>query len=200
MERRAGEEFLTKAPVDLPQLEANNNKRYNPQVQIQQQYQQQVTTNSHWSGDEEAILLAKRSAHMQWKDVSSYLPGRTPQSCRAHHHILNRRYNGWSLELLNELCQQYAILKQRMWTQIGETMSVKWQVAENMHWELGKDGIAELAGEPLALQPAANPSLTPREPDQTLEEWFADESNIWVDEIYELFSAEEPYNDDTVTP
>ncbi|KAG6074343.1 hypothetical protein E4U16_004018 [Claviceps sp. LM84 group G4] len=155
MERRAGEEFLTKAPV-----------------QIQQQDQQQVTKNPDWSGDEEAILLAKRSAHMQWKDISTCLPGRTVKGCQLRYHQLTKRCDGWSPELQNELCQQYYILKQRMWEQIVETMSVEWQVAERMHWELGKDGIAELAGVPLTLQPAANPTLTPQERGPTTKEWL----------------------------
>ncbi|KAG6070632.1 hypothetical protein E4U16_006735 [Claviceps sp. LM84 group G4] len=139
MARRAGEEFLINDPVDLPQLEANNYQRYNnAQVQIQQ-HPQQVTEIPTWSGDEEAILLAKYRAEMQWKDISTYLPGR---------------------------------LKQRMWEQIGETMSVEWQVAERIHWGLGKDGIAELAGVPLTLQPAADLTLTPQERGPTTKEWL----------------------------
>ncbi|KAG6060862.1 hypothetical protein E4U33_006873 [Claviceps sp. LM78 group G4] len=107
MARRAGEEFLINDPVDLPQLEANNYQRYNnAQVQIQQ-HPQQVTEIPTWSGDEEAILLAKYRAEMQWKDISTYLPGRSVHTCRWHYHYLIKRCDGWSPELQNELCQWY---------------------------------------------------------------------------------------------
>ncbi|KAG6184005.1 hypothetical protein E4U27_001091 [Claviceps purpurea] len=107
MARRAGEEFLSEAPVDLPQLEAKN---YNAQVQSQQQYQEQgvqAPKNSPWSGDEEAILLAKYRKDLQWKDISSSLPGRTPNACQRHCSILHRRCEGWSPERQNEFCKHY---------------------------------------------------------------------------------------------
>ncbi|KAG5956932.1 hypothetical protein E4U56_006228 [Claviceps arundinis] len=59
MARRAGEKFLSEDPVDLPKLEAKLAENDEAHVQSQPQYQPQSTNNSPWSGDEEAILLAK---------------------------------------------------------------------------------------------------------------------------------------------
>ncbi|KAG6153585.1 hypothetical protein E4U11_006919 [Claviceps purpurea] len=173
MAKRAGEEFLSEAPIDLPQLEAKN---YNAQVQSQQQYQEQgvqAPKNSPWSGDEEAILLAKHREGLQWTDISNCLPGRTPNACSSHCSILNSRCEeGWSPELQNEFCKHYDGLKQEMWMHIGETLSVAWYFAEAMHWELGEDGIADRAGVPLICQPAADLTLAPRERGQTTKEWL----------------------------
>ncbi|KAG5987506.1 hypothetical protein E4U52_007494 [Claviceps spartinae] len=59
MARRVGKTFLSEDSVDLPKLEAKLAENDEAQVQSQQQDQPQSTHNSPWSGDEEAILLAK---------------------------------------------------------------------------------------------------------------------------------------------
>ncbi|KAG6240676.1 hypothetical protein E4U23_007391 [Claviceps purpurea] len=200
MARRAGKEFLSKAPdpVYLLQLEAKLAKNDEAQVQSQKRYQQQGgqgPKNRLWSGDEEAILLAKYREGLQWKDISSSLPGRTLNACRGHNLVLIKRCEGWSPERQNELCKHYDGLKQEMWMHIGETLSVAWQLAEEMHWQLGNDRIAEIAGDPLIHQPAASLTLARPEPDQTTEESFSDETTMWVDDFDGLYPAAEPYND-----
>ncbi|KAG6126205.1 hypothetical protein E4U38_007085 [Claviceps purpurea] len=187
-------------PLEMARRAAKN---YNAQVQSQQQYQEQgvqAPKNSPWSGDEEAILLAKHRIRkgvqsLQWKDISDCLPGRTPNACSRHYFVINRRCKGWSPERQNELCKHYAGLKQEMWMYIGETLSVAWQLAEEMHWQLGNDRIAEIAGDPLIHQPAASLTLARPEPDQTTEESFSDETTMWVDDFDGLYPAAEPYND-----
>ncbi|KAG6223054.1 hypothetical protein E4U25_000314 [Claviceps purpurea] len=177
MARRAGEEFLSKAPdpVYLLQLEAKLAKDDEAQVQSQKRYQEQgvqVPKYRFWSGDEEAILLAKYREGLQWKDISSSLPGRTPKACQRHCLVLIKRCEGWSPERQNKLCKHYDGLKQEMWMHIGETLSVAWQLAEEMHWQLGEGRIAEKAGVPLIHQPAADLTLAPRERGQTTKEWL----------------------------
>ncbi|KAG6283752.1 hypothetical protein E4U09_000163 [Claviceps aff. purpurea] len=168
MRRRVGNEFLTEVCIDLPQLGANNHEA---QEQIQQQCQQQRPRNP-WSGDEEAILLAKHRKGIKWKDISSDLPGRTPKACSCQHRYLLTRCGGWSPELQNRFCKEYDRLKQEMWMHIGEKMSVPWQNAEEMHWGLIKHGIVEIAGVTLTHPPAANLTISPRERGQTTKEWL----------------------------
>ncbi|KAG6153588.1 hypothetical protein E4U11_006922 [Claviceps purpurea] len=169
MRRRVGNEFLTEVCIDPPQLGANNHEE---QEQIQQQCQQQRPRNSPWSGDEEAILLAKHREGIKWKDISSDLPGRTHRACSGQYHHLLTRCGGWSPELQNRLCKEYDRLKQELWMHIGETMSVPWQDAEEMHWGLIKHGIVEIAGVTLTRPPAANLTISPRERGQTTKEWL----------------------------
>ncbi|KAG6291331.1 hypothetical protein E4U09_003970 [Claviceps aff. purpurea] len=176
MAKRVGKEFLSEAPdpVYLLQLEAKLAKNAEAQVQSQQQDQQQSTRNSFWSGDEEAILFAKHRANLKWSDISACFPGQTRSegSCRGHHWRLLKRCGGWSPELQNKLCKVYEGLKQEMWIPIGEAMSVSWQTAEELHWEIGKEAMAERAGVSLIPQPAADLALAPREPGQTTKEWL----------------------------
>ncbi|CCE30548.1 related to DRPLA protein [Claviceps purpurea 20.1] len=176
MAKRVGKEFLTEAPdpVYLLQLEAKLAKNDEAQVQSQQQDQQQSTHNSPWSGHEEAILLAKYRANLKWNDISTYFnfPERTPKACELHYSFLLKRCGGWSPELQNKLCKVYERLKQEMWIPIGEAMSVSWQTAEELHWEIGKGAMAERAGASLIPQPAADLALAPREPGQTTKEWL----------------------------
>ncbi|KAG6285494.1 hypothetical protein E4U09_007279 [Claviceps aff. purpurea] len=105
MASRSGKEFLSEDPVNLPQLEARLAENYEAQVQSQQQN----THDSIWSGDEEAILLAKYRANLKWSDISACFPGQTrsQEACRGHYRRLLKRCGGWSPELQNKLCKVY---------------------------------------------------------------------------------------------
>ncbi|KAG5920569.1 hypothetical protein E4U61_007716 [Claviceps capensis] len=178
MRRRAGNQFLTEARIDLPQLEAKNDEA---QVQRQQQHPQQHTKCRTWSGDEEAILFAKYRKGMTWQEISTYFPGRTTVACTSHHFQLLGRCGAWSPERQNELCKEYERLKPEMWASIGEILSVSWRSAEEMHWELGKDGIAERTSASLIPQPVPDLAPAPREPGQTTKEWLNVVCNISED-------------------
>ncbi|KAG6102991.1 hypothetical protein E4U14_006507, partial [Claviceps sp. LM454 group G7] len=61
-------------------------------------------------------------------------------------------------------------------------MSVSWQTAEDLHWKIGKDAMAERAGVSLIPQPAADLTLPSRELNQshqTMEEWL--DSAEWLE-------------------
>ncbi|KAG5964716.1 hypothetical protein E4U56_002107 [Claviceps arundinis] len=192
MARRAGEKFLSEDPVNLPQLEARLAEYNQAQVQSQQQVQQQSTHKLRWSGDEEAILLAKYRADLKWSDISIYFPERTTKACEVHYSFLLERCGGWSPELQNELCKVYKRLKQAMWIPIGEAMSVSWERAEEMHWKIGKDAMAERAGVSLIPQPAADLTLPSRELNQshqTIEEWVESHDNVIDNELPALYTA-----------
>ncbi|KAG6155179.1 hypothetical protein E4U11_006140 [Claviceps purpurea] len=194
MARRSGKEFLSEDPVNLPQLEARLAENYEAQVQSQQQDQQQSTHGSLWSGDEEAILLAKYRANLKWSDISACFPGQTrsQKACKCHYGDLLGRCGGWSPELQNKLCKAYESLKREMWIPIGEAMSVSWITAEKMHWEIKKDAMAETAGVSLIPQPAADLTLPSRELDQslpTMEEWLEWHNNMMGEELIAFYAA-----------
>ncbi|KAG6060555.1 hypothetical protein E4U32_003396 [Claviceps aff. humidiphila group G2b] len=192
MARRADEKFLSEDPVNLPQLEARVAEHNQAQVQSQQQVRQQNNHILCWSGDEEAILFAKRRAKLNWSDISIYFPERTTKACEAHHWFLLERCGGWSPELQNELCKVYERLKQEMWIPIGEAMSVSWERAEEMHWRIGKDAMAERAGVSLIPQSAADLTLPSRELNQshqTIEEWVESHDNVIDNELLALYTA-----------
>ncbi|KAG6036380.1 hypothetical protein E4U40_001036 [Claviceps sp. LM458 group G5] len=174
MARRAGDEFLSVAVAYIPQLGANSDAVQESRLQ---QFQQQRWSGAAWSGQEEAVLFSMIRENMtweQWEDISSCLPGRTPKACEHHRYFLFKRCDGWSPELQNELCKVYKGLKSELWAKISEQLLVSRERAENMHWELGEEGIAERAG--LSLSPqsqtAADLTLAPREPGQTTKEWL----------------------------
>ncbi|KAG6097899.1 hypothetical protein E4U14_007641, partial [Claviceps sp. LM454 group G7] len=85
-------------------------------------------------------------------------------------------------------------LKQEMWIPIGEAMSVSWERAEEMHWEIKKDAMAETqtAGVSLIPQPAADLTLPSRELNQshqTIEEWVESHDNVIDNELLALYTA-----------
>lgn len=77
-------------------------------------------------------------------------------------------------------------------------MSVSWQTAEDLHWKIGKDAMAERAGVSLIPQPAADLTLSSRELDQshqTMEEWVNSaewlewHENMVNEELLALYTA-----------
>ncbi|KAG6128670.1 hypothetical protein E4U38_005585 [Claviceps purpurea] len=128
---------------------------------------------SRWSGGEVNSLFNHKAAGKTWDEISILVPGRSAEKCKSHYHLVRGRAHEWRPELQTDLSRLYQIHKSEMWAEFEEQLGVPWQLAEEMHWRLGLNGIKELAGLPLTVepdQPATNPhelqppSLTDCEP------------------------------------
>ncbi|KAG6024198.1 hypothetical protein E4U40_003437 [Claviceps sp. LM458 group G5] len=138
----------TRAHLPSPQVDE-------AEVQAQRQQQQQnKEMGPEWSGDEETVLFAYKDAKKSWETISDHLPGRTANGCRKYHERQSKTGPAWSQERKNELCKLYESLKRSIWSKIGERLTVRWEVAEDMHWRLGAAEMAKRASVPLSAQAA----------------------------------------------
>ncbi|KAG6242748.1 hypothetical protein E4U25_003055 [Claviceps purpurea] len=169
MAKRGSDDSYLTTRVDLPPYQADDAEA---QAQIQQQDQQQqqdqeglegVISGTMWSGEEEEFLFANKRSGMGWKEISDGLPGRTFAGCQAHYAEQIKTGPAWPQERKNELCKVYESLKRSMWSKIGEQLKVRWEVAEDMHWGLGRAGMEKRARVTLSSQTAVG--LAPPEED-----------------------------------
>ncbi|KAG6144778.1 hypothetical protein E4U28_001871 [Claviceps purpurea] len=150
MAKRGSDDSFRTTRVHFPSPQVDE-----AEVQAQRQQQQQHKgVGSDWSGDEETILFAYRDAKKSWKTISDHLPWRTVGGCRSHYITQNLTGPAWPQERKNELCKSYESLKRSIWSKIGERLTVRWEVAEDMHWRLGAAEMAERASVPLSAQTA----------------------------------------------
>ncbi|KAG5955695.1 hypothetical protein E4U56_007064 [Claviceps arundinis] len=157
MTKRGSDDSFRTTRVHLPSPQVDEAEA---QAQKQQQ-QQHKGVGTEWSGNEETVLFAYRDAKKSWKTVSDHLPWRTVGACRCHYSTQNLTGPAWPQERKNELCKLYQSLKSSMWAKIGDQLTVWWEVAEDMHWILGAEEMAERAGVPLSAQ--SDFRLTPLE-------------------------------------
>ncbi|KAG6164700.1 hypothetical protein E4U11_001002 [Claviceps purpurea] len=156
MRKRGSDDSFSTTCINLTpsQVEDAEVQARRQQKQRQESEQGAETPRSGWSGEEETILFQCKRANMSWKSISALLPGRTIISCRDHYKRQCKLGPAWPQERQNEFCKQYESLKSSMWANIGEELNMSWEIAEGMHWRLGKAGMAERASLALSSQAA----------------------------------------------
>ncbi|KAG6057355.1 hypothetical protein E4U32_005232 [Claviceps aff. humidiphila group G2b] len=159
MEKRGSDDSFRTTRVHFPSPQVDEAEA---QAQKEQQ-QQHKGAGLEWSGSEETVLFAYRDAKKSWKTISEHLPWRTIIGCHDYYYRQTLTGPAWPQERKNELCKLYESLKRSIWTKIGDQLTVRWEVAEDMHWYLGAAGMAQRAGFPLSTQ--VNFRLAPLEHD-----------------------------------
>ncbi|KAG6242757.1 hypothetical protein E4U25_003064 [Claviceps purpurea] len=94
-----------------------------------------------WTAEEDDLLVQSKGIYECWNETWDVLPGRSLGSCQWRYQLLR---NYWERnrdeleETNNKVAIAYERLKEDIWSQIGEEMSMVWSEAESMHWHLGK--------------------------------------------------------------
>ncbi|KAG5968448.1 hypothetical protein E4U58_001850 [Claviceps cyperi] len=186
---RAGDKSVSTVCADLP-----SPRVHDAEIQANEQQQgqsQQDNKEKTWSREELEFLMASLKSNMTWEEVSKCLPGRTADSCRIYCAYLRKKGSECSREPQSELHRLYKRFKPEMWAKIGQELKLPWEEAEEMHWRLGAEGMAKRAG-------AANLTLVPRDPVQTTDEPFANNSSAAMSED-ELMACIAELIDETVS-
>ncbi|KAG5940677.1 hypothetical protein E4U59_002302 [Claviceps monticola] len=188
---RAGDiaKSLSEVCADLP-LSQVHDAELQANEQQQCQSQQDITENQ-WSREELSSLMTCLKSKMTWEETSKCLPGRTADSCRIYCENLRKKASQCSSESQSEFHRLYQRFKPEMWAKIGQEMKLPWEEAEEMHWRLGAEGLAKRTG-------AANLTVAPREPVQTTDERFSDDSSLAMSED-ELMACISELLDETAT-
>ncbi|OAG34045.1 hypothetical protein AYO21_11813 [Fonsecaea monophora] len=116
-----------------------------------------------WSKEEDDKILNLRNNGWTWDAVAAEMPGRSGRSCRlrAQNYLFGKDLLGD--EGLNlQLAKAYARKKQAFWEDIGRDLNRPWQIVEQMHWQMGKWDMEELAGEEEPSSGSFIPSLPTR--------------------------------------
>ncbi len=62
---------------------------------------------SKWSQEEDAKIIQLRNNAMKWEDISKYLPGRSPTSCRLRHQNYLVKKLSWDEDRKTMLAKLY---------------------------------------------------------------------------------------------
>ncbi|KAL8866826.1 MAG: hypothetical protein Q9174_006058, partial [Haloplaca sp. 1 TL-2023] len=99
-----------------------------------------------WSEADSEELLRLRGANMKWDDIARRFPSRTATACRLRYQNYLERKHNWTEEKKSRLARLYDRHKQDMWLQIANELNIPWRAVEDMHWVLGQEEMASLAG------------------------------------------------------
>ncbi|KAI9716871.1 MAG: hypothetical protein M1828_007532 [Chrysothrix sp. TS-e1954] len=124
-----------------------------------------VKRQTKWSEEENDLIIDLRGSGMKWEDVSRHLPGRSAISCRLHYQNFLEKRPEWDEEKRNRLARLYERFRKEMWERVAKELKMPWRAAEEMHWLMGKDELAQRAGAtPFRGVSAASTSVIPMAP------------------------------------
>ncbi|KAI4153998.1 MAG: hypothetical protein L6R39_001475 [Caloplaca ligustica] len=99
-----------------------------------------------WSKADSDELLELRGKGWKWDDIAATFPGRSNTACRLRYqNYLERKYP-WTDKEKEDLARLYERYKSQMWNTIASELNIPWKAVEDMHWELGRERMASLAG------------------------------------------------------
>ncbi|KAF2837805.1 hypothetical protein M501DRAFT_917119, partial [Patellaria atrata CBS 101060] len=93
-----------------------------------------------WSAQDDEILLAARSAGLNWQPIASkHFPAKTANACRKRHERLMERRNAedWDGLKLETLASVYMEVRREMWSILATRLGEKWTMVEQKCMEKG---------------------------------------------------------------
>ncbi|KAL8699966.1 MAG: hypothetical protein Q9224_001179 [Gallowayella concinna] len=87
-----------------------------------------------------------RGQGMKWEDIARQFVGRTNIACRLRYQNYLEKRHKWTDGEKANLAIQYERRKEEMWKDIADELRIPWRACEDMHWKLGQEEMASLAG------------------------------------------------------
>ncbi|KAI4119663.1 MAG: hypothetical protein LQ345_000461 [Seirophora villosa] len=132
------------APVSVPATSVKRTAATNPR----ESRQANKKTTRQWTKWEDKLVLERRQINppVTWDVIAAEIPNRTPIACRLRFQNYLERKAEWTDAVKEQLARLYDRDKQKMWSGIAQELKIPWRAVEYMHWEIGQETMAEIAG------------------------------------------------------
>ncbi|KAL9017120.1 MAG: hypothetical protein Q9185_005522 [Variospora sp. 1 TL-2023] len=132
------------APVSAPQTSTKRTASTSAQASRQANKK----TTRQWTKDEDEIVRTRREQNppMKWEEIAAEIPGRSSTACRLRFQNYQERKAPWTDAEKETLARLYDRDKQKMWSGIAQELKIPWRAVEYMHWEIGQEAMADIAG------------------------------------------------------
>ncbi|KAF2398174.1 hypothetical protein EJ06DRAFT_481031 [Trichodelitschia bisporula] len=104
-----------------------------------------------WTPEEDELAIELRRSGMKWDDISKRLPGRSAISCRLRYQNYSEKRQEWDEEKKNKLARLYNRFRREMWEMIAAEMGLPFRAVEAMHWQMGREDMAQRANVPVFM-------------------------------------------------
>ncbi|EUC26727.1 hypothetical protein COCCADRAFT_51376, partial [Bipolaris zeicola 26-R-13] len=102
-----------------------------------------------WTKEDDKLVIELRGSNMKWHEIAKRIPGRTDLACRLRYQNYLEKAHSYGEEVRDKLARLYTSQSLKLWHEIGVMVGIPANAAEELHWELGQQGIKERANKPI---------------------------------------------------